>query len=131
PGVRLLVNSENLGFSRANNQGIAVSRGKYVLLLNPDTLVEEDCFRKCYAFMESHPEAGALGIRMIDGSGRFLPESKRGFPSPFVAFAKATGLSSLFPRSRIFNRYHLGYLDEHSTHEVEVLSGAFMFIRRS
>ena len=131
PGVRLLVNSDNRGFSRANNQGIAVSRGKYVLLLNPDTLVEEDCFRKCYAFMESHPEAGALGIRMIDGSGRFLPESKRGFPSPFVAFAKATGLSTLFPRSRIFNRYHLGYLDEHSTHEVEVLSGAFMFIRRS
>lgn len=131
PWVKLIANEDNLGFSKANNQGIRIASGKYVLLLNPDTLVQEDTFRACYDFMEGHPDAGALGVRMIDGSGRFLPESKRGFPSPFVAFAKATGLSTIFPRSRTFNRYHLGYLDEFQTHEVDVLSGAFMFIRKS
>lgn len=131
PWVKLVANTENLGFSKANNQGIRMATGKYILLLNPDTLVQEDTFRACFDFMEAHQDAGALGVRMIDGSGRFLPESKRGFPSPFVAFSKATGLSALFPRSKTFNRYHLGYLDEHQTHEVDVLSGAFMFIRKS
>jgi GT2 family glycosyltransferase len=107
-----------------------MARGRYVLLLNPDTVVREDTFRKCLAFMDAHPEAGALGVRMIDGSGKFLPESKRGFPSPFVAFCKTFGLSSLFPRSKVFNRYHLGYLDEHETHAVDVLAGAFLLLRR-
>lgn len=131
PEVILIANHDNPGFSKANNQAIRVSRGEYVLLLNPDTVVEEDTFDKCVAFMDAHPEAGGLGVRMIDGSGKFLPESKRGFPSPFVAFCKAFGLSRLFPRSRVFNRYHLGFLDPEETHEVEVLAGAFMLLRRS
>ena len=131
PWVHLIANEENVGFSRANNQAIKLAKGKYVLLLNPDTLVEEDTFEKTIAFMDNHPKAGGLGVRMIDGKGNFLPESKRGFPSPYVAFCKAFGLSRLFPRSRTFNRYHLGYLDPNENHEVEVLSGAFMLLRKS
>jgi GT2 family glycosyltransferase len=131
PEVILIENRDNPGFSKANNQALRKAVGEYVLLLNPDTVVEEDTFEKCLEFMDAHPEAGALGVRMIDGSGKFLPESKRGFPSPFVAFSKAFGLSRLFPHSRLFNHYHLGYLDEREIHEVEVLSGAFMMLRRS
>jgi len=131
PEVILIANTENAGFSKANNQAIRIAKGKYVLLLNPDTVVEEDTFEKCFSFMEAHPSAGGLGVKMIDGSGNFLPESKRGFPTPFVAFAKTFGLSRLFPKSRIFNRYHLGYLDKDQNHAVDVLSGAFMWLRKS
>jgi GT2 family glycosyltransferase len=130
PEVHLICNKDNPGFSIANNQAIRKSQGEYILLLNPDTVVEEDTFEKVITFMDAHPDAGALGVRMIDGSGAFLPESKRGFPSPWVAFAKTSGLSRLFPRSRFFNHYHLGYLDEMETHQVEVLAGAFMLLRR-
>ncbi|WP_367389759.1 glycosyltransferase [Lewinella sp. LCG006] len=131
PEVQLIANQDNPGFSIANNQAIRIAKGEYVLLLNPDTLVEEDTFAHCVAFMDAHPEAGGLGVRMIDGAGKFLPESKRGFPSPWVAFAKTFGLARVFPSSPHFNHYHLGYLSEHETHEIEVLSGAFMFMRRS
>lgn len=131
PEVRLIANKENTGFSRANNQAIRVTTGEYVLLLNPDTVVEEDTFRKVVAFMDEHPDTGGLGVRMIDGSGKFLPESKRGLPTPAVAFYKIFGLSYLFPKSKTFGRYHLGYLDADKVHEVDVLSGAFMLLRRS
>lgn len=131
PEVTLIANTDNPGFSIANNQAIRQSTGEYVLLLNPDTLVEEDTFEKCVRFMDEHPRAGGLGVRMIDGAGKFLPESKRGFPSPWVAFAKTFGLARLFPKSKLFNHYHLGYLDEFETNRIEVLAGAFMFMRRS
>lgn len=131
PEVRLIINRDNPGFAVANNQAIRQSTGEYVLLLNPDTLVEEDTFTKCLAFMDSHPEAGALGCKLIDGTGKFLPESKRGFPSPWVAFCKTFGLSTVFPKSAFFNRYYLGYLDADQTNEVDVLAGCFMFMRRS
>ena len=131
PGIHLIANEDNKGFSSANNQAIRQATGEYILLLNPDTVVEEDTFMKCIDFMDGHPEAGGLGVKMIDGKGNFLPESKRGFPSPFVAFTKAFGLSRLFPKSKLFNKYHLGFLDKEETHEVEVLSGAFMMIRKS
>jgi len=131
PKVNLIVNNNNPGFSIANNQAIQKSKGEYVLLLNPDTVVEEDTFIKCLDFMDEHPKAGGLGVKMIDGSGNFLPESKRGFPSPKVAFFKTFGLSSIFPKSKVFNHYHLGYLDKNETNEVEVLAGAFMFLRKS
>lgn len=130
PWVRLIANDGNPGFSVANNQAIRESTGKHVLLLNPDTVVEEDTFRRCLDFMDDHPECGGLGVRMIDGRGQFLPESKRGLPTPWVAFTKAFGLASLFPESRRFNHYHLGYLAEDETHEVEVLAGAYMWMRR-
>ncbi|MBL7924531.1 MAG: glycosyltransferase [Bacteroidia bacterium] len=131
PEVQLIANSENLGFSKANNQAIRKSRGEYVLLLNPDTVVEEETFRKVCGFMDRHQDAGGLGVHMIDGKGHFLPESKRGLPTPAVAFFKISGLSALFPKSKTFGRYHLGFLDEHETQEVDVLSGAFMLLRRS
>lgn len=131
PWCRLLENTENVGFSKANNQAIRQSGGRYILLLNPDTLIQPDTFSKVCTFMEEHPEAGALGVRMVDGAGRFLPESKRGLPTPSAAFFKIFGLAVLFPKSRLFGRYHLGYLDEHQVHEVDVLSGAFMLVRRA
>lgn len=130
PEVHLIANKENVGFSKANNQAMRISKGKYVLLLNPDTVVEEDTFTKCLSFMESHPEAGGLGVRMIDGKGNFLPESKRGLPTPEVAFYKVFGISRLFPNTKRFGRYHLGYLNEFETNEIEVLSGAFMLMRK-
>jgi len=131
PAVHLIANQDNPGFSKANNQAIHLAKGEYILLLNPDTVIEEDTLDKCVAFMDAHPDAGGLGVKMIDGAGNFLPESKRGLPTPFVAFCKAFGLSKLFPTSKTFNHYHLGYLDKNETHEVEVLAGAFMLLRKS
>ena len=130
PEVKLIENTVNYGFSYANNQAIRMAKGEFVLLLNPDTVVEEDTFSKCIAFMQSHPEAGSISVKMIDGKGKFLPESKRAMPSPMVSFYKIFGLSRLFPKSRIFARYHLGHLDPNQTHEIEILPGAFMFMRK-
>jgi len=131
PEVILIENKENTGFSKANNQAIHLSKGEYVLLLNPDTVVEEDCFTKTIAFMDATPDAGALGVKMIDGKGHFLPESKRGLPTPKVAFYKMFGFATIFPKSKRFGKYHLGYLDKNKTHSVEVLAGAFMMLRKS
>ncbi len=131
PEVRLIANTVNTGFAKANNQAIKKSTGEYVLLLNPDTVVEEDTFRKVVDFLDQHPSAGALGVKMIDGRGKFLPESKRGLPTPWVAFYKMSGLSSLFPKSKVFGRYHLGFLDENKISEVDVLAGAFMLLRKT
>jgi len=130
PEVILIANKENVGFSKANNQAIRIAGGEYILLLNPDTVVEEDSFLKITSFMDKTPDAGGLGVKMIDGKGRFLPESKRGLPTPEVAFWKMFGFSSLFPHSRRFGRYHLGYLDKDQIHQVDVLAGAFMLLRR-
>ncbi len=131
PQATLIHNTKNVGFSRANNQAIEISKGEYILLLNPDTVVEEDTFEKCITFMDAHPNAGGLGVKMIDGSGTFLPESKRGLPTPSVSFYKIFGFSKLFPKSKIFAKYHLGHLKENETNEIEVLSGAFMWMRKS
>lgn len=130
PEVKIIPNRENIGFAKACNQGIGIARGRYVLLLNPDTLIEETTLTKCIQFMDEHPEAGALGVKMIDGKGNFLPESKRALPTPMVAFYKIFGLGCLFPRSRTFNRYYLGHLDKNKTTSVEVLTGAFMMLRK-
>ncbi len=129
PEAKLIANKDNPGFSKANNQAIKLAKGKYVLLLNPDTVVEEDTFVKCIEFMDSHTDCGGLGVKMVDGSGKFLPESKRGLPTPWVAFYKIFGLSKLLPKSKRFGKYHLTYLSPEETHEIEVLSGAFMFMR--
>ncbi|WP_229725190.1 glycosyltransferase family 2 protein [Hymenobacter baengnokdamensis] len=131
PEVILLANQDNPGFSKANNQALRLATGQYQLLLNPDTLVEEDTFRRCCDFMDAHPRCGGLGVQMLDGQGRFLPESKRGLPTPAVAFYKIFGLASLFPKSRTFGRYHLGFLAKDQAHEIEVLSGAFMLLRKT
>lgn len=130
PDVTLIANQENVGFSRANNQAIRSAKGEYVLLLNPDTVVGEDVFHKVVSFMDEHPQCGGLGVKMIDGTGRFLPESKRGLPTPKVAFFKIIGLTRLFPKSRIFGRYHLGHLPENEAAPIEILSGACMLLRK-
>ncbi|HLN53046.1 MAG TPA: glycosyltransferase [Lentimicrobium sp.] len=130
PWVKLIANKENLGFSKANNQAISLANGEYILVLNPDTVLEHDTLHQCIRFMDNHPDAGGLGIKMVDGKGKFLPESKRGLPTPLVAFYKIFGLSALFPKSRTFGKYHLGYLDNNKTHVVEILAGAFMMLRK-
>ena len=130
PQVRFIQNKDNTGFAKANNQAINLATGKHILLLNPDTVLGEKVLETCFQFMETHADAGALGVRMIDGAGRFLPESKRGFPTPMVAFFKAFGLSRLFPGSAYFNRYYLGHLNLPNPFRIDVLAGAFMWIRR-
>ncbi len=130
PAVQFIVNQENTGFAKGCNQGLLRASGKYILFLNPDTIVPEDCFRKCIAFFESHPDTGALGIKMLDGSGKFLKESKRAFPSPMTSLYKLFGLAKLFPHSKLFSKYHLGHLDENENNEVDVLAGAFMMVKK-
>ena len=133
PEVQFVWNEHNLGFARANNQALAFARGEYVLFLNPDTIVPEDCFEKCIGFInklsEGHKKTRcALGIKMLDGSGNFLKESKRAFPSPLTSLYKLFGLASLFTRSKRFARYYLGHLNDNESHEVDVLAGAFMMV---
>ncbi|MDR1919694.1 MAG: glycosyltransferase family 2 protein [Tannerellaceae bacterium] len=130
PEVVFIENEDNPGFAVANNQAIRLCRGEYVLLLNPDTIIGEESIRTLCFFMDEHPQAGGAGVKMIDGNGVFLPESKRSFPSPWVSFCKIFGLSKLFPNTKLFARYSLPYLSPNKQHEVDVLAGAFMMIRR-
>jgi GT2 family glycosyltransferase len=129
-GLRIISNEKNVGFAKACNQGAALASGELVLFLNPDTLIAEDSLSSSVDFFQKHQDCGALGVKMIDGSGRFLKESKRSFPSPQTSLFKLFGLASLFPTSRIFSRYHLGHLDKDKDHEVDVLAGAYMMIRK-
>lgn len=128
PSVNFIWNDSNVGFAKANNQAMQIASGEYILLLNPDTIVPEDCFDSCISFLRKQTNNAALGVKMIDGSGNFLKESKRAFPSPVTSFFKLAGLAKLFPHSSIFAKYHLGHLDENENHEVDVLAGAFMMI---
>lgn len=128
--VLLIENKENVGFARANNQAFCYARGKYIFLLNPDTLVQEDTVRVLYDFMESHPDAGVAGCKVLNPDGSLQLSCRRSFPTPWVAFTKIIGLSSLFPRSRLFGRYNLTYLNPEETYQVEALSGSCMFVRR-
>lgn len=131
PDYKLIANKFNGGFSKANNQAICEAKGEYILLLNPDTIIEEDTLKKTIEFMDNTPNSGGLGVRMVDGKGQFLPESKRGLPTPMVAFYKIFGLSTLFPKSKRFGQYHLGHLSEFQVNPIDVLSGAFMMMRKS
>jgi GT2 family glycosyltransferase len=130
PNVILIENKDNVGFSKANNQAIYQAKGKYVLILNPDTVLQENTLQTCFDFMEQRPDAGSSTVMMIDGKGNFLPESKRGLPTPKVSFFKIFGLTALFPKSKIFGRYYLGHLSKNENHEIEVLPGAFMFTKK-
>ena len=130
PAVKYITNKENTGFAKACNQGLQQAKGNYILFLNPDTIVPEDCFTKCVSFFEANKDAGAIGIKMLDGSGKFLKESKRSFPSPSTSLYKLFGLAKLFPRSKTFSKYHLGHLKTDESNEVDVLAGAFMMIRK-
>ena len=130
PGIKFIFNNDNLGFARACNQGFKISSGNYVLFLNPDTILTGSCLIDCISFFETHPDAGAIGVRMINGEGTFLKESKRGLPTPSASFYKLFGLAALFPRSKTFSKYYEGHLAETENNPVEILSGAFMMTPR-
>lgn len=130
PQVHLIENHENVGFARANNQALREIQGsQLLLLLNPDTIVERDTFVKCVDFMACHPDCGGLCVKMVDGEGRFLKESKRGFPTPEASFYKVSGLIHLFPRSRRIAAYYMGHIGEDETSEVQIMCGAFLMFR--
>ena len=128
PNVKLIENKENSGFPKGNNIGVAAAQGDYICILNPDTVVAEDTFTKVIAFAEKQQNLGIVGVKLIDGTGNFLPESKRGVPTPFVAFTKITGLYKLSPK--LFGKYYAQHLSENQTGEVDILVGAFMVMKR-
>ncbi len=127
---RLISNEENLGFARANNLALRQARGRFLALLNPDTVVQEDTFTALRDFMDRHPRTGMAGCKVLNPDGSLQLACRRSFPTPWVAFTKLSGLSRLFPRSRWFGRYNLTYLPEDETCEVEAISGSFMVLRR-
>jgi GT2 family glycosyltransferase len=131
PNVQFIANQQNKGFGAANNQALEKAKGNYILFLNPDTILPEDFFKQCLSFIDSTPHIGGLGVRMIDGSGHFLKESSRGFPSAWVAFCKLAGLTALFPHSRLFAGYYQGHLSPGNSHPAPVLSGACLLVGRS
>jgi GT2 family glycosyltransferase len=128
PLIKFIWNSTNEGFAKANNKALKYASGDYVLFLNPDTIIPEDCLDKCISFIKSNNDRIACGIKMYNGSGKFLKESKRAFPSPLLSLYKIIGLAGLFQKSRVFAKYHLGYLDENKSHEIDVMAGAFMMV---
>lgn len=130
PEVHLIENSDNEGFAKANNKALKIAKGDFLLLLNPDTLVQENTFSECLDFFAKNPKTGGLGVRMIDGTGQFLPESKRGFPGIWTSFCKISGLYKWFPNSSFFNRYYLGHIPEFQIAKIEVLTGAFLMFPR-
>jgi GT2 family glycosyltransferase len=130
PDIHLIENDENVGFTRANNQAIRQCRSDYVLLLNPDTLIQAGAIDKMVQFMEAHPDVGVSGCRVLNEDGSLQLACRRSMPSPSVAFFRLAGLSRLFPRSQKMARYNLTYLDPMQTHEVDAVSGAFLLIRR-
>ncbi len=128
PNVKLIENKENIGFPKGNNIGVSQAKGEYICILNPDTVVGEDTFTKVLAFAEKQKNFGIVGVKLIDGTGNFLPESKRGIPTPFVAFTKIIGLYKLFPKA--FGKYYAQHLSENETGKVAILVGAFMLMKR-
>lgn len=130
PQVKLIENTENTGFAKANNQGMAVSQGRYVLLLNSDTVIQTDTIQTMVAFMDDHPSVGASGCKIILPDGSLDKACKRGFPTPSASFYYAFGLSKLFPNNPRFNQYQLGYLDPDQEYPVDCLVGAFMLVRK-
>lgn len=130
PMVRFVRSAHNLGFARANNIAIRQSRGEYVLLLNPDTIVGEDALKASVDFMDAHEDAGAVGVRMLGAQGRRAMESRRGLPTPMVSFFKMLGFCNRWPHHRLFGRYYMGYLPWDEPSQIEVVSGAYCMLRR-
>ena len=130
PMVRFVRSAHNLGFARANNIAIRQSRGEYVLLLNPDTIVGEDALKASVDFMDVHEDAGAVGVRMLGAQGRRAMESRRGLPTPMVSFFKMLGFCYRWPHHRLFGNYFMGYLPWDEPSQIEVVSGAYCMLRR-
>jgi GT2 family glycosyltransferase len=127
PDVKLIQNKENVGFPKGNNIGVAIAKGEYICILNPDTVVAEDTFVKVLAFAERQKDLGIIGCKLIDGTGNFLPECKRGVPTPFVAFTKIFGLYKI---SNWFGKYYAQHIAQNQTGKVAILVGAFMVMKR-
>ena len=130
PDYTFISSNHNLGFARANNRAIEQSRGEYVLLLNPDTVVSETSLHAVLDFMDGHLRAGAAGVRMIKVDGSDALESRRGVPSPMTSFYKMSGLCRHFPQSRRFGKYYMSYLSWTEPAQIEIVSGAFCMLRR-
>lgn len=130
PMVRFVRSAHNLGFARANNIAIRQSRGEYVLLLNPDTIVGEDALKASVDFMDAHEDAGSVGVRMLGAQGRRAMESRRGLPTPMVSFFKMLGFCNRWPHHRLFGKYYMGYLPWDEPCQIEVVSGAYCMLRR-
>lgn len=130
PKVNLIASNENLGFGKANNLALKKAKGKYIVLINPDTIVKENSFSNLIKFFEETPEAGIAGCKVLNPDGSLQLACRRSFPGPWTSFTKVSGLSRLFPKNKIFARYNLTYLDEDSTYEVDAISGAFMMLRK-
>jgi GT2 family glycosyltransferase len=130
PRVCLIENHKNLGFSKANNQALRLCQGRYILLLNPDTLIQEDTLLELTGFLKNRPKVGAVGCMLINPDGSFQTASRRSLPTPWVAFTRIVGLSRIFPRSPIFGRYNLTYIKPDRESEIDVLSGSLMMFRR-
>lgn len=130
PQVICIANTDNVGFSRANNQGIRIAKGRYVLLLNSDTIVELDTLDVMLRFMDENPNVGASGCKIVLPDGSLDKACKRGFPTPSASFYYAFGFSRLFPKIPRFNQYQLGYLSPNDDYPIDSLVGAFMLIRR-
>jgi GT2 family glycosyltransferase len=130
PNIKLIQNKENSGFPKGNNIAVKEAKGEYLCILNPDTVVAEDTFEKVLAFAKSKTDLGIVGCKLIDGTGNFLPESKRSIPTPWVAFTKIFGLYKLFPKLSLFNKYYAQQLTENQTGKVDILVGAFMVMQR-
>ena len=131
PNTIIINNKKNVGFSKANNQAIKIAKGSIVLMLNPDTVIQEKTLKYVLNFINITNNVGAVGIKMVDGKGNFLPESKRSLPKPSTAFYKIFGLSRVFPNSKKFGKYHLNFLDKDKIHEIDVISGAFLMTKKS
>lgn len=127
--IKFISSGGNIGFSKANNLAIKQAAGEYILLLNPDTLVSENVIENCISWMDSHPDAGGIGVKMLGANGAFAMESRRGFPSPLTSFYKISGLCTLFPYSRHFGKYYLRYLNKNESNPIDIISGAYMFLR--
>lgn len=129
--VTFVASNHNLGFARANNLAIKRAKGEYVLLLNPDTILGEDVLKESISFMECHPNAGGLGVKMLKCDGGAAMESRRGLPSPLTAFYKMCGLCSKYPKSKRFGKYYMSYLPWDKPAKIEVISGAYCLMRHT
>ncbi|MFQ5583231.1 MAG: glycosyltransferase family 2 protein, partial [Calditrichia bacterium] len=130
PQVKLIALPENIGFGKANNVALARAKGEYVVLINPDTIVQEDTFKKLLEFFHTHPDASAATCKIINPNGSFSVDCRHSIPTPLIAFWKVTGMSKLFPRSKIFAKYNLTYLNEDEIYTVPAISGSFMMIKK-
>ena len=128
PDIHIIANKRNVGFGRANNQAVRRAKGKYILFLNPDTMLTEHTLHDALEEAESKEGTGGIGVRMLHTDGRFAPESRRGVPSPWAAFCKMSGFNSLFPHSRWFGRYYMQNADKNLPAAVDIVSGAFMMV---